>query len=94
LLNPASEISGNAWKTSDGAAMQDMQTQLEKLHLQIAECERISDLAINPVKRDLFATLAEHFKTLAAQIEEAMAGRGPSDTFLGRKTQEPFPQEE
>jgi len=73
--------------------MQDMQTYLEKLRLQIAECEMIRDLATDPAKRDLFATLASHFKVLAAQIEDAIRGRGP-DTFLGRKTQEPFPKEE
>jgi hypothetical protein len=73
--------------------MQDMQTHLEKLRLQLAECEMIRDLATDPAKRQLFATLAEHFKVLAAQIEHAIAVRAP-DTFLGRKTQEPFPREE
>jgi hypothetical protein len=74
--------------------MRDMRRQLEKLRLQIEERERIRDLATDPVKRDLFATLAEHFRLLGAPTEETMAGRGPADTFLGRKTQDPFPKEE
>jgi len=96
LLSPAPEIFGSAFapKNSNGAAMHDMQTHLQKLRLQLAECEMIRDLATDPVKRDLFATLAEHFKTLAAQIELTIGGCGPADTFLGRKTQEPFPNED
>ena len=74
--------------------MQDMQTYLEKLRQQLAECELIRDLATDAVKRDLFATLAEHFKVLAAQIEQTIAGRAATDTFLGRQSYEPFPREE
>lgn len=75
--------------------MKDIQAQLEKLRVQIAECEMIRDLATDPEKRELFARLAEHFKVLAAQLERTMAGReGFADTFLGRKTQEPFPNGE
>jgi hypothetical protein len=74
--------------------MHDMQTQLERLRLQHAECERIRDLTTDPAKRDLFARLAEHFKVLAAEVERAIAGRVSSDTFLGRKTYDPFPKED
>lgn len=49
-----------------------MQAHLEKLRVQIAECEIIRDLATDPKKRDLFARLAEHHKVLAAEIEKAM----------------------
>jgi hypothetical protein len=52
--------------------MKDIQTHLDKLRLQVAECERIRDLATNDEKRKLFAKLAEHFKILAAEIERAM----------------------
>ena len=52
--------------------MKDMQQQLEKLRVQEAECEIIRDLATNPKKKELFARLAEHHKTLAAQIERTI----------------------
>jgi hypothetical protein len=70
--------------------MKDMRTHLEKLRVQISECEMIRDLATDPGKRDLFAKLAEHFKVLAGEIEKEMAGQSASNTFLGRKPQEPF----
>jgi hypothetical protein len=53
--------------------MQDMQEHLERLRVQIAECEMIRDLATNKAKRTLFARLAEHFKVLASDIERALA---------------------
>jgi hypothetical protein len=73
--------------------MQDMQAQLEKIRLQIAECELIRDLATDPAKRELFATLVENFKVLASQVEKAIADPLHM-TFFGRKTQEPFPKED
>lgn len=73
--------------------MQDMKAHLEKLRIQIAECEMIRDLATEPKKCELFARQAEHFKVLAREIEEAIAEQAPL-TFLGRKTQEPFPKED
>jgi hypothetical protein len=73
--------------------MKDVQAQLERLHLQIAECEMIRDLATDPEKRELFTVLAENFKLFAHQIEKAMADPLPV-TFFGRKTQEPFPRED
>jgi hypothetical protein len=76
-----------------GDTMQDMKAHLEKLQVQIAECEIVRDLATDPKKRDLFGRLAEHHKVLAAQVEKAIAAHTPV-TFLGRKTQEPFPKEE
>jgi hypothetical protein len=53
--------------------MLDMKAHLEKLHVQIAECEIIRDLATDPNKRELFGRLAEHHKVLAAEIERAIA---------------------
>ena len=53
--------------------MKDMQEQLEKLQIQLVECEIIRDLATDPKKRDLFAKLAEHYKVLAAEITRAIA---------------------
>jgi hypothetical protein len=59
--------------------MQDMQTHLEKLRVQLAECEMIRDLATAPAKRELFTRLAEHFRVLVAEIENAITG-GASET--------------
>jgi len=73
--------------------MKDMQAHLDKLRTQIAECELIRDLATDAKKRELFTRLAEHFKVLAAEIEKTMADPNPV-TFLGRKTQEPFPSQD
>ena len=74
--------------------MKDMQAHLEKLRVQVAECEMIRDLATDPAKRKLFGRLAEHFKVLVGEIERTMAAQASTDTFLDRKTQEPFPKEE
>jgi hypothetical protein len=49
--------------------MKDMRERLDKLQVQIAECEMIRDLATDLKKRDLFTRLADHFKTLASEIE-------------------------
>ena len=70
-----------------------MQAYLEKLRVQMSECERIRDLATDPTKRELFSRLAAHFKVLAGEIEKAIDDPMPI-TFLGRKTVEPFPREE
>jgi hypothetical protein len=52
--------------------MQDAQTQLEKLQIEAAECAMIAKLATDPVKRELFARLAEHYKVLAAEVQKAI----------------------
>ena len=69
------------------AYMKDIQAHLEKLRVQIPECEMIRDLATSPKKRELFARLAEHFKTLAAELERALPDhlrhRGKSSTDNG-----------
>jgi hypothetical protein len=70
-----------------------MQTQLEKLRAQAAECAKVRDLATDYEKRALFAKLATHFSVLAGEVERTIAA-APPDTFLGRKTHEPFPNEE
>jgi len=55
--------------------MQDMQTQLEKLRTDAADCALIRDLTTDPAKRELFTRLAEHLGTLANEIEAAVAAR-------------------
>lgn len=77
-----------------GDAMKDMRVHLEKMLVQVAECELIRDLATDPQKRELFDRLAQHHRELARHIELAIAARDAGDTFVGRKSQEPFPQEE
>jgi hypothetical protein len=56
--------------------MQDMVEALEKLRVQVAECEMIRDLATDKVKRELFTKLAAHFKVLAAEVERAIKEAG------------------
>jgi hypothetical protein len=73
--------------------MKDKQAYLEKLRVQISECEIIRDLATDPAKRELFGRLAAHFKVLAGEVEKAIDDPMPI-TFLGRQTAEPFPREE
>jgi hypothetical protein len=74
--------------------MKDMQAHLEKLRVQLAECELIRDLATDKDKRESFSRLAENLKVLVDQVELAMKSCGAGDTFRGRKTCEPFPKEE
>jgi len=74
--------------------MQNMQERLEKIRVQIAECELIRDLATDLRKRELFGRLADHQRVLVGDIEKALqnAASGIGDTFPGRKTQESFPR--
>jgi hypothetical protein len=53
--------------------MKDMQAQLEKLRADAEECALISKLATDKQKRELFARLSEHLKSLALEVERAMA---------------------
>src|ERR1700751_4885240 len=72
-------------------SMKDIQANLEKLLVQIAECEMIRDLATEPKKRELFGRLAEHLRILAADLERALPGH--HDGLPGHKTQEPLPKD-
>lgn len=53
--------------------MQDMQAHLEKLRVQVSECELIRDLATDRAKRDLFKKLAEQYRGMVAEVERAIA---------------------
>jgi hypothetical protein len=55
------------------AQMKDMQTHLEQLRTDAAECGLIRHLAIDPTKRELFTRLAVHLETLAIEVERPMA---------------------
>jgi hypothetical protein len=74
--------------------MTDMEAHLEKLRDQAAECAILSGEAETKEKRELFATLHSHLTSLANQVARVMASTAPPDTFLGRKTHEPFPKED
>ncbi len=75
--------------------MKDMRGHLEKLRVQLAECDLIRNLATDPQKKELFARLADHLTVLITNIERVIADKsGIADTFIGRKTQAPFPNEE
>jgi hypothetical protein len=52
--------------------MRDVQTHLEKLHTQVAECELIRDLATDQPKRALFSRLAAHHRVLVTELERAI----------------------
>jgi hypothetical protein len=52
--------------------MKDMQAHLEKLRVQVAECEMISNLATDTKKRELFEKLAQHYKVLAGEVERTI----------------------
>ena len=53
--------------------MKDYRTHLEALRKEAAGCALICDLTTVPQKRELFANLAVHLNTLAAEVERAMA---------------------
>ena len=56
--------------------MKDIQTYLEKLRCDAAECAIIRDLATDVLKRELFARLAEHLSLLASMVDREIAARG------------------
>ena len=68
---PAAEINA----ASGNRPMKDMQAHLEKLRADAAECRRISVLATDPEKRELFTKLANHLSVLASEIELAIASK-------------------
>ena len=74
--------------------MKDYKAHLEKLETQIVECEMIRDLATDPAKRDMFDKMASHFRVLAGELKRMIGAGSAGDTFVGRKTQEPFPKED
>jgi hypothetical protein len=55
--------------------MNDLQTRLEALRSDAAECKLISDLATDLQKQELFARLAEHLSVLASEVEQAIAAK-------------------
>jgi hypothetical protein len=72
--------------------MKDIREHVEKLRLQIAECEMVKNLATDPKKQELFGPLAEHFRVLAGELETEIAKRLLAHTVMGSGTQEPSPK--
>lgn len=52
--------------------MKDMLKHREVLLREAAECQLVSDLTADKAKRELFAKLAEHHRTLAAELSRAI----------------------
>ena len=65
--------------------MKDMQAHLKTLFAQIAECERLAGAAKNPIKRDIFKRLAVHYKSLASDLERAIAASAKETETPPRK---------
>ena len=53
--------------------MKDMQASLEKLRTDAAEAALIRDLTTDRWMREMYTRLAEHFATLAAEVEREIA---------------------
>jgi hypothetical protein len=65
--------------------MNDIQTQLEKLRREAAECLVLSNLAKDPEKQQLFARVAEHITGLAAAVQNELATE-PANAVPAPKT--------
>ena len=52
--------------------MKDMQKHRDVLLREADECQLVSDLATDATKRELFAKLAAHHRTLAAELDRAI----------------------
>lgn len=65
--------------------MSDIQTQLEKLRREAAECLVLSNLAKEPEKQQLFARVAEHITGLAAAVQNELATQ-PANAVPAAKT--------
>jgi hypothetical protein len=58
--------------------MKDLQTHLEKLRTDAAECHLLSSLAADPVNREVFAKLGEHINGLASETEKVFEPEKPT----------------
>ena len=52
--------------------MNDMQAHLETLRKNIAECERLQKRQKGKIKRDIFRSVAAHYRVLAGELEKAV----------------------
>ena len=70
-----------------------MKAHLAQLRDQAAECAILSAEDETKEKREFFARLSRELTAIADRAE-GIVKRAAPDTFLGRKTQEPFPKED
>ena len=76
--------------------MDDLQAKLEKLSLEAEDCELIAKRTTDLKERSMFDKLAFQLRAMARDIEALIVDvrrTRADDIFLGRKTQEPFPNE-
>jgi hypothetical protein len=55
--------------------MRDLETKLEKLRVDAADCDLISKLATDHAKRDLFARMSRRLLDMAIEIEALIAAK-------------------
>lgn len=63
--------------------MKDLQAKLEKLRVDAAECELISNLATDYAKRALFARLSRQLLDMASEVEAVIAAKAKDGTTGG-----------
>jgi hypothetical protein len=61
-------------------AMEDLKARLEKLRVDAADCELISNLATDYAKRELFARLSRQLLDLAVEVEALIAAKAAGST--------------
>ena len=59
--------------------MEDLSAKLEKLRLEAEDCELIAKLATDIRKRAFFAKLAVELKSLARDVESAIAAQAKAN---------------
>jgi len=65
------------------ATAQDLQAKLEKLLLEAEDCALISKLSPDPEKRTVFAKLSLNLRSLARELESAIAVRTDANSSKG-----------
>jgi hypothetical protein len=68
------------------ALMKDYFASIEKLRRDAAEAAMVRDLTTDPVKRDIYSRLHDHFTLLADEVEMAMS-RSESTALVGNRQQ-------
>jgi hypothetical protein len=65
------------WRETRRSAMQDMQTTLERLQVEAANCKLIAQLATDSGKRALFDRVARHLDASVKEIGSAITVKTP-----------------
>jgi hypothetical protein len=64
--------------------MKDINLYIDKLHADAEDCLSISRTATNDAKRNVFATMAETYRTLAGDLERIAAANAILDEHRER----------